>query len=104
MRRSHTAGDHSPVMTSATTYELVLRGRASARLLRPLLDDFVIDHSVPGVTRLVGRVLDASHLHGVLAHLTSVGVELVSLGPVACTASQPDPSDSPSDPNLGAHA
>ena len=90
-------------MTSAITYELVLRGRASARLLRPLLDDFVIDQSVPGCTRLVGRVLDASHLHGVLAHLTSVGVELVSVGPVLCTATQPDPSHSPPDPNRGDH-
>lgn len=78
-------GGHSPAMTAATppkTYELVLRGRASARLLRPLLDDFAVDHSAPGVTRLVGPVVDACHLHGVLAHLTSVGVELVSLGPV----------------------
>ena len=90
-------------MTSATRYELVLRGRASARLLRPLLDDFTIDHSVPGCTRLVGRVLDASHLHGVLAHLTCVGVELVSVGPVLCTAEQPNPSDRPSDPDPGAH-
>jgi hypothetical protein len=90
-------------MTSATSYELVLRGRASARLLRPLLDDFAIDHSVPGCTRLVGRVLDASHLHGVLAHLTSVDVELVSVGPVSCTAEQPNPSHRASDPNRGAH-
>ena len=91
-------------MTTATTYELVLRGRASARLLRPLLDDFDIDHSAPGVTRLVGPVLDASHLHGVLAHLSSVGVELVSVGPVARTAMQPDSSDSPSNPKPGAEA
>ena len=90
-------------MTTATTYELVLRGRASRRLLRPLLDDFTVDHSTPGVTRLVGLVRDSCHLHGVLAHLTSVGVELVSVAPVFCTATQPDPSDSPSDPNLGDH-
>lgn len=89
-------------MTTATTYELVLRGRAIARLLRPLLDDFVIEHSAPGDTRLVGPVLDASHLHGVLAHLTSVGVELVSVGPVARPATQPD--HSPSDPKRGADA
>jgi len=91
-------------MTTATTYELVLRGRASARLLRPLLDDFVVDHSTPGVTRLVGPVLDACHLHGVLAHLTSVGVELVSLGPVALPDARHRPPDSQSDPSLGAEA
>jgi hypothetical protein len=31
-------------MTERTTYEIVIRGRASARLLRPLLDDFTFDH------------------------------------------------------------
>ena len=83
-------------MTSSTTYELVLRGRASDRLLRPLLDDFAVDHGTPGLTRLVGPVVDACHLHGVLAHLTSVCVELVSLGPV--------PVPVPSDPTSGAPA
>jgi hypothetical protein len=82
-------------MTTATTYELVLRGRASARILRPLLDDFTLDETSPGVTRLVGPVVDPSHLHGVLAHLTSVGVELISLGPL-------DPVPSPT--TLGASA
>ena len=47
-------------------------------------------------------MLDASHLHGVLAHLTSVGVELVSVGPVTRPATQPD--HSPSDPKRGADA
>ena len=31
-------------MTEPTTYEIVIRGRAVARLLRPLLDEFAIDH------------------------------------------------------------
>ena len=76
-------------MTTATTYELVLRGRASARLLRPLLDEFTVDHSTTGVTRLVGPVIDACQLHGVLAHLTSVGVELISIGPLSGPAGAP---------------
>ena len=91
-------------MTTATTYELVLRGRASARLLRPLLDDFVIDHSEPGITRLVGLVLDASHLNGVLAHLTSVGVELVSLGPAARPGALASTPANRSHPSPGAKA
>jgi hypothetical protein len=89
-------------VTNPTAYELVLRGRASARLLRPLLDDFEIDHSDPGVTRLVGHVLDASHLHGVLAHLTSVGVELVSVGPVDLAGIQHRLPVNAPDPSLGA--
>jgi hypothetical protein len=68
-------------MSEPTTFEIVLRGQASARLLRPLLDDFTIDHTCEGVTRLVGVVRDASHLHGVVAHLTSVNVELISIVP-----------------------
>lgn len=69
-------------MTNATTYEIVIRGRANARVLRPLLDEFVMDHELDGVTRLTGGVRDASHLHGIVAHLTSVGAELISIGPV----------------------
>jgi muconolactone delta-isomerase len=69
-------------MSTATPYQIVLRGRASARLLRPLLDDFRLDRSGPGVTRLVGDITDAAHLHGVLAHLTSVNTEVISVAPL----------------------
>lgn len=72
-------------MTSPTTYEIVIKGRASTRFLRPLIDDFVIDHSADGVTRVTGEVRDASHLHGIVAHLTSVGAELISIGPLTPT-------------------
>jgi hypothetical protein len=65
-----------------TPYEIVLRGRASARVLRPILDDFTIDHTIDGVTRLVGDIADAAHLHGVVAHLTSVNVQLISVAPI----------------------
>ncbi|MCU1356752.1 MAG: hypothetical protein JWM89_2170 [Acidimicrobiales bacterium] len=69
-------------MSEPTTYEIVLRGRASTRLLRPLLDDFTVDHTTDGVTRLVGTIRDASHLHGVVAHLTSVNTEVISIAPL----------------------
>lgn len=45
-------------MSEPTTFEIVIRGRASARLLRPLLDDFTFDHPSDGNTRLVGVVRD----------------------------------------------
>ena len=81
-------------MTTATTYEIVIKGRASTRFLRPLIDDFVIDHSVEGCTRVTGDVRDAAHLHGIVAHLTSVGAELISIGPIIRTphtaTNQPD--------------
>ncbi len=68
-------------MPETTRYEIVIRGRAGRRALRPLLDDFEIDRSTDGVTRLAGVIRDPSHLHGVLTHLTSVGAEIVSFGP-----------------------
>jgi hypothetical protein len=83
-------------MNTTTTYEIVIKGRATARFLRPLLDEFAVDHSVDGVTRLTGDVRDASHLHGIVAHLTSVGAELISIGPLnptQHTATNPSPID-----------
>ena len=76
-------------MTEPTSYEIVIRGRAAARLLRPLLDDFSFDHTVEGVTRLTGVIRDGAHLHGVVAHLTSVSVELISVTPVVQTDQPP---------------
>ncbi|MEO6571462.1 MAG: hypothetical protein ABIO83_07930 [Ilumatobacteraceae bacterium] len=70
-------------MTASTTYEIVIRGRATARILRPLLDDFAIDHSVEGITRLTGDVRDPAHLHGIVARLSAVNAELISIGPLA---------------------
>jgi hypothetical protein len=73
-------------MTAPTTYEIVLRGRIGTRLLQPLVDDFTIDRAQHGVTRLLGEVQDAAHLHGVVAHLTSVHIELISIGPLDANA------------------
>jgi hypothetical protein len=69
-------------MSEPTTFEIVIRGRANARLLRPLLDDFTFEHPADGNTHLIGVVRDAAHLHGVVSHLTSVNVELISIVPV----------------------
>jgi hypothetical protein len=78
--------DHIPreddgTMNEPTTYEIVVRGRATDRLLRPLLDDFDVDHPQPDRTRLIGVVHDPAHLHGVMAHLTSLAIEVISLAP-----------------------
>jgi len=73
-------------MFEPTTYEIVIRGWASARILRPLLDDFACDHAGDGVTRLIGEIHDPAHLHGVVAHLTAVNAELISIAPITLTA------------------
>jgi hypothetical protein len=91
-------------MNEPATYEIVIRGRANARVLHPLLDDFVCeylddraaddgaDQGSVGVTRLVGVVHDPAHLHGVVAHLTSMNAELISIAPLA---SAPDAAAKP---------
>ncbi len=66
-------------MDKPTTYEIVIRGRATERLLGPLVDDFVVDCPVPGRTRLTGVIRDPAHLHGVMAYLTSLAIEVISL-------------------------
>lgn len=68
-------------MNEPTTYEIVIRGHATEQILGHLSDDFAIDHSQPGTTGLIGAIRDPSHLHGVLAHLTSVAIEIVSVTP-----------------------
>lgn len=74
-------GVHMPEHPTPRTYEIVLRGRVGHRLLRPLLDDFTVDHEQHGRTRLVGEVRDPGHLHGVLVHLTAFAIEVESVSP-----------------------
>lgn len=76
-------------MHQPTTYEIVLRGRVTERLLRPLVDDFTVDHPEAGRSRLIGVIRDPAHLHGVMAHLTAVGIEVISLGPGGPGAPEP---------------
>src|ERR1700710_2912456 len=78
------------IMPTSTSYEILIRGRATERLLRPLLDDFTIDHGRDGVTRLIGVIDDPAHLHGILAHLTSVNAEVISVAPAPPPTSRTD--------------
>lgn len=93
MRPTHIVSAHGEGMDKPTTYEIVIRGRATERLLGPLVDDFVVDHPARSRTRLAGVIRDPAHLHGVMAHLTSVAAEIISLTPT-----DPDPTNS-SNPN-----
>lgn len=73
------------------TYEICIRGRASRRLLRPLLDEFTIRHDANGDTRLRGDIVDPAQLHGVLARLTQLNAELISVVRVTPGPLQPSP-------------
>jgi DNA-directed RNA polymerase subunit H (RpoH/RPB5) len=85
-KTNHTVVPDHEVMNEPTTYEIVIRGRASERILAWLCDDFSIE-TIPGRdTRLVGVIRDAAHLHGVVTQLTSLAIDIVSLTPA-----EPDP-------------
>lgn len=65
--------------TGPSRYEIELGGHASERALRPVIDEFTVEMTEAGTTRLVGHVRDSSHLHGLLAHYTSLNIEVVAL-------------------------
>ena len=62
-----------------THYEIEIDGHATDRVLRPVIDDFAVELTSWGTTRLVGEVRDASHLNGLLIHFTSLNADVVSL-------------------------
>ena len=84
-------------MPRPSRYEIEIRGRATERILRPVVDDFQIDVTGHGTTRLVGDIRDASHLNGLLAHFTSMNVEVVGLRRI--DGPDPTPSESPHQSN-----
>ena len=84
-------------MNEPITYEIVIRGHASQRLLARLRDDFSID-TADGHTRLVGSVRDAAHLHGVINQLTALAIEIVSLTPVGARRPPQPPMSSKETP------
>jgi hypothetical protein len=65
--------------TGSTRYEIEIGGRASDRVLRPVIDEFTIEPTEAGTTRLVGEIRDSSHLNGLLAHFTSLTVDVIGL-------------------------
>ena len=80
-RTNHTVVPDGEVMNAPTTYEIVIRGQASERILARLTDDFSIETIAGGQTRLVGEIRDPAHLHGVINQLTSLAIDIVSFTP-----------------------
>ncbi len=77
----HTDRADDGAMNEPTTYEIVIRGHATDRILGHLSDDFAVDHRSPGTTQLTGVIRDPAHLQGVLTQLSSVAIEIVSFAP-----------------------
>lgn len=62
-----------------TRFEIEIGGHASERVLRPVIDEFTIERTGAGTTRLVGTIRDSSHLNGLLAHFTALRADVVGL-------------------------
>ena len=80
-------------MSEPITYEIVIRGHASERMLGSLRDDFAIEATNVGTTRMTGAIRDAAQLHGVVTHLTSLAIDIVSFAPL-----EPDLRTNPINP------
>ncbi|MEL6890135.1 MAG: hypothetical protein AAFP84_00950 [Actinomycetota bacterium] len=65
--------------TGITRYEIELGGHASDRALRPVIDEFRIEATDAGTTRLTGGIRDSSHLNGILTHFASLNIEVIGL-------------------------
>ena len=65
--------------TGPTRYEIEIGGHASDRVLRPVIDEFTVEFTEAGTTRIVGAIRDSSHLNGLLAHFASLNVEVLEL-------------------------
>jgi len=76
-------------MNEPVHYEIVINGNASERLLGALRDDFAIEATDAGTTRMTGAIRDAAHLHGVITHMTSLAIEIVSLARLGPDLLQP---------------
>lgn len=79
--------------TGPTRHEIELGGHTSERVLRPVIDEFTVELTGAGTTRLVGHVRDSSHLNGILAHFTSLNIEVIALRRLDQHTSTPSPSD-----------
>lgn len=67
-------------MTATLGYQFVLRGEIGDRF-GPLFEGMRLER-IPGRTVLTGDVIDQAHLHGLIAQIQELGLELVSVKPL----------------------
>ncbi len=75
--------------TGPTRYEIEIGGHTSGRVLRPVIDEFTVELTEVGTSRLVGAIRDSSHLNGLLAHFTSLNVDVLELRRLDHTSGAP---------------
>lgn len=65
---------------ASTRYAFRVEGRLSAAAGEAFADMRIVE--TPDETALVGEIVDEAHLHGVIAHLQTLGLTVVSVQPV----------------------
>ena len=65
---------------SSTRYRIVVKGRLSERFGSSL--EVVTMEPLPGQTALVGEFVDETALYGLLDHLSTLNIELVSVNAI----------------------
>jgi hypothetical protein len=74
--------EHRPSrLHSPTRYELVVRGELGSRFASAFSGMKI--HAEGGCTHIVGEVVDQSQLHGILDRIRDLGIELISVTPIA---------------------
>ena len=76
----HARGVHAPLFDDPTmTYEILVRGTVTDTLIADL--DARCSEQTEGKTVIVVAVVDQSHLHGILARLGDLNIEIESVNP-----------------------
>jgi hypothetical protein len=89
-----------PRLSGVTVYRIVVDGELSDRFVATF-SDMTLARGV-GTTSLIGEIADQAHLHGLLAHIADLGLSLISIGPVAGSATDvPDVMSGPKDGHPG---
>lgn len=71
-------------MNAPSPHQIQLRGRLSDAILGPYVYEFVISRTATS-TILAGQIRDPAHLHGIITHLTSQGVEITGIATIQPT-------------------
>ncbi len=82
-------------MTGEHTYEVRLRGVASASLIESLC----VDLEIHADTVLHGEIEDQSALHGLLARIRDIGLEIVDVRQLSHWPDHPPAVPGPSSPS-----
>ncbi len=73
--------DRKPVhRQGARRYRIVVRGQLAARLAAAF-EDVAVEPG-PGLTTLVGELVDQAQVYGILGRLRDLGVELISFNEI----------------------